>query len=65
MKKFYRCKICGSEFCLKGKRYCEEGGVMLCNGNAALGGKNAHKEIEMDYAGETIEALRQLRKQRK
>jgi len=38
---------------------------MLCDGNAALGGKNAHKQIEMDYAGLTIEDLRQLRKQQK
>ncbi len=60
MKKFYRCKICGNEFCLKGRKYCEEGGDVICNGNVSLG--LTHSSIKMEFAGNTIEDLRKLRK---
>lgn len=64
MKRFYRCPICGSEFCLKGRKYCEEGGGMYCSGNPTVPGKpfKKHKQILMDYAGETIMDLRELRR---
>jgi len=60
MKRFYKCPICGSEFCLKGRRYCEEGGGMYCSGQS-----KKHEQILMDYAGDTIESLRVLRRKHK
>ena len=61
MKRFYRCKICGSEFCLKGKKYCEEGGDIFCSGQRNMG----HTETAMEFAGNNIEDLRNLRKKHK
>lgn len=60
MKKFYRCPKCGIEFCLKGGKYCKETDNMLCSGHPAS--MSSHEEIQMDYAGNTIEQLRILRK---
>lgn len=67
MKKFYRCRICGSEFCLKGRAYCEDTDAVLCKGQPMGNGQPAikHEKIDMTYAGETIEDLRALRKKQR
>lgn len=61
MKKFFRCPVCGSEFCLKGRAYCEDGEGVICSGQVDRPIKN-HEPTNMDYAGDTIEKLRALRK---
>jgi hypothetical protein len=61
MKKFYKCPICGEEFCLKGKKYCTDGSSPLCSGREGIG----HTQIKMEYVGSTIEELRQFRKSNK
>ena len=67
MKKFYRCRICGSEFCLKGRKYCEEGGTVFCEGQPIGNDQPAikHEKIDMTYAGKTIEDLRALRQKQR
>jgi hypothetical protein len=60
MKKFYRCPICGEEFCLKGRKYCEEDGDIYCTGGKSV----AHTKVKMEYAGQTMNDLRKLRKKR-
>ncbi len=58
MKKFYKCPICGQEFCLKGNRYCKEGGDIYCHGTADI----AHTKVKMEYAGRTYAELKAFRK---
>ena len=64
MKRFYRCKVCGTETCLKGRKYCEEctgdDDDMVCSGQPDRPIKQ-HAPTPMEYAGDTIEDLRVLR----
>ena len=63
MKRFYRCKVCSTEFCLKGRKYCKEctgdDDDMVCSGQPDT---FKHAPTPMEYAGDTIEDLRVLRR---
>ena len=69
MKRFYKCPLCGSEFCLKGSKYCRELAeqkgtehTVKCNG---LNNADTHEPTPMVFAGNAIEDLRRLRKDMK
>uniref|UniRef100_A0A6M3KNQ6 Uncharacterized protein n=1 Tax=viral metagenome TaxID=1070528 RepID=A0A6M3KNQ6_9ZZZZ len=61
MKHFYKCPICGEEFCLKGRKYCEDGAGVECAGQKG----KAHTKVNMDFAGTSIKELREFRREKR
>jgi hypothetical protein len=58
MKRFYKCPVCKSEFCLKGSKWCKEGGAIYCGGQS----NTKHEKIKMAFVGERYQDLVEARK---